>query len=110
MDLITPLAFLLQTDQPNGLFGILPPLLMIFAVIYFLMIRPQQKKEKARQAMLGAMRKNDRIVTSGGIHGTVVGVRDHDITVRVDETNNIRVRFARDAIVRILRDDEAEGE
>lgn len=110
MDLITGLTpILLQGEQqPNAFVGFLPMILMMFLIMYFLMIRPQQKKEKERKAMLEAMQKNDRVLTSGGILGTIVNLQDEEVTLRIDETNNVRVRFSRDAIIKVFRD-EAEA-
>jgi preprotein translocase subunit YajC len=105
---------LLQTkSEPTGPPAIIQylPLILIVGVIWFLMIRPQQKRDRARKEMLATVQKNDRVLTSGGILGTVVQLRDDEVTLRVDETNNVRMRFTRDAIVRIFRgDDESNGQ
>src|SRR5437867_554906 len=55
----------------------------IFAIFYFLLIRPQQKQKREREQMLSAIKKGDRIVTTGGLHGTVTGLGEHTVTVRV---------------------------
>ncbi len=67
------------------------PLILIFVIFYFLLIRPQKKQEKEHQKMLKAIDKNDQVVTSGGIHGTVVNVKDKTVTLRVDENVKIEV-------------------
>jgi preprotein translocase subunit YajC len=67
------------------------PLILIFVVFYFLLIRPQKKQEKEHQKMLKALDKNDQVVTSGGIHGTVVNVKDKTVTLRVDENVKLEV-------------------
>ncbi|GIW88867.1 MAG: hypothetical protein KatS3mg108_3191 [Isosphaeraceae bacterium] len=81
------------------------PILLLF---YFLMIRPQQQQEKRRRAMLEALKKNDRVVTSGGIYGTVVSIdADHDRAVlRVDDEKGVRLTISRSSIVRVLGDPE----
>ncbi len=73
------------------------PMLLIFAIFYFLVIRPEKKKQKEHQAMIKALAKNDEVVTSGGIHGVVVNVKDTTIVLRLDE--NVRVEFDREAIL-----------
>jgi preprotein translocase subunit YajC len=72
------------------------PLVAIFAIFYFLMIRPQQKKAKAHKEMLSAVQKGDVIVTQGGIQGKVTGVTDQFLTVEIAE--KVRVKVARNFI------------
>jgi preprotein translocase subunit YajC len=74
-------------------FSTLVPLVLIFAVFYFLLIRPQQKRAKMHREMLGAIRRGDRIVTGGGILGKVIKVRDNDeLDVEIAEGVKIRVQ------------------
>jgi len=79
--------------QPTPNAGILNfvPLLFIFAVFYFLIIRPQQKKQKEHEEMIKNLKKNDEIVTAGGIHGTVVSIKDKTFVVRIDENTKVEV-------------------
>jgi preprotein translocase subunit YajC len=96
----------------GGFGGMLFPLVLIFIVFYFLMIRPQRQEQARRQAMLEAVKKNDRVVTIGGIYGVVTNVqRDSDeITIKVDESNNTKLRMTFSSIARVLGDDSsAEG-
>ena len=65
--------------QPNMLVTMLPFVLM-FVVMYFLIIRPQHKKQKDQQTMLDALKKGDKVVTSGGVHGTITGLKDKEGT------------------------------
>jgi preprotein translocase subunit YajC len=79
----------------------LAPLVLIFVVFYFLLIRPQQKKMKEHKAMLEALRRGDKVVTGGGIVGTVVKVgTDDDVTVEIAE--GVRVRVMRGSITSVL--------
>jgi preprotein translocase subunit YajC len=80
----------------------------IFVIFYLVLIRPQKKEEKQRKEMLNALKKNDKVVTIGGIHGVVANVRDTDVTVKIDESGDVRVRFSRSAIARVLTRDEEE--
>lgn len=74
----------------------LMPLVVIFAIFYFLMIRPQQKQQKKHREMLGALKKGDKVVTRGGIMGTVYGIAENIVTLEVAE--NVRVKITRDAV------------
>ncbi|MGE5197137.1 MAG: preprotein translocase subunit YajC [Deltaproteobacteria bacterium] len=67
------------------------PLILIFIVFYFLIIRPQKSKEKEHQKMLSGLNKNDEVVTTGGIHGTIVNVKDKTVILRVDDDVKIEV-------------------
>jgi preprotein translocase subunit YajC len=78
----------------------LAPLVLIFVVFYFLLIRPQQKKLKEHKAMLDALRRGDKVVTGGGIVGTIVKVADDEATVEIAE--NVRVRVLRSTITTVL--------
>ncbi|HYE96860.1 MAG TPA: preprotein translocase subunit YajC [Rubricoccaceae bacterium] len=72
---------------------------MIFVVFYFFIIRPQKKREAQRQAMISAVKKGDRIVTAGGIHGTVVRVDETSVLAQVDD--NTKLRFEKSAIAQV---------
>ena len=87
------------------------PFAAIIAIFYFLIIRPQSKKRKDTEKMLSAIKKGDRVVTIGGIHGTVQNVRDTTVIVKVDE--NVKLEFNRGAIasvqaVLIVKEDKEE--
>jgi preprotein translocase subunit YajC len=77
------------------------PLILIFVVFYFLLIRPQQRKAKDQRTMLDALRRGDRVVTGGGIIGTVARV-DNPEEVVVDIAENVRVRVVRSTITSVL--------
>jgi len=93
---------LLQTDQPAGpgLIANLLPFLAIILIFYFLIIRPQSKKRKETERMLGALKKGDKIITIGGIYGTIQNVRETTVIVKVDD--NVKLEFLRSAISTIL--------
>lgn len=77
-------------EQANPLAMFLP-LILIFIVFYFFIIRPQKKKEDQRKSMIEAVKKNDRIITIGGLHGTVTQVDDTSVLVQVDSNTKLRV-------------------
>ncbi|MDR0642571.1 MAG: preprotein translocase subunit YajC [Treponema sp.] len=72
------------------------PFIAIIAIFYFLIIRPQNKKQKETQRMLSALKKGDRVVTIGGIHGVIQTVREHSVILKVDD--NVKLEFNRSAI------------
>lgn len=80
---------------PNPLAGLFP-IVLIFVIFYFLLIRPQQKQQKEHRQMLSKLSKNDEVVTNGGIHGTVVNVDEETVTLRVDD--NTRIKFQKNTI------------
>lgn len=75
-------------------------IIAIFAVMYFLMIRPQQRQKKQHQSMLSQLSKGDKIVTTGGIHATVVGVKDSTIIAKIAE--NVKVELNRSSISQVV--------
>ena len=79
------------------------PLLLIFGVFYFLLIRPQQTRQKQTRAMLAALRRGDRVVTAGGILGTVQRVKEGSDEVEVEIASNVRVTVLRDTISTVLK-------
>ncbi len=76
------------------------PLILIFAIMYFLMIRPQQKRAKAHRAMVEALKKGDEIVTQGGILGRVSSVRDNEVEVEI--ASGVKVRVVRATITQVI--------
>jgi preprotein translocase subunit YajC len=98
---LTALAQAEQAPAPGASpFGGLFPLIVIFVIFYFFLIRPQQKKAKEHQQMLNAVKKDDRIVTSGGIYGTVTAVRGDTLEVKIAE--NVKVQIAKSAVSTVL--------
>lgn len=82
----------------------LAPLLLLFVAMYFLMIRPQQKRQRAMREMLSALGKGDDVVTIGGLHGRVYAVTDDHVDLQV--TDDVVLRFQRSAIARKVSYDE----
>ena len=90
----------MPAPQPNMLLQFVP-MLLIFAIFYFLVIRPEKKKQKDHQEMLKNLRKNDEVVTAAGIHGVVVTIKEKTVVLRLDE--NVRVEFDREAVLTITK-------
>jgi preprotein translocase subunit YajC len=84
------------------------PLVIIFGLFYFLMIRPQKKKEEQFKQLVADLKESDHVITIGGIHGVVTNVqRDADrVTIRVDESTGAKIRVNASAIARVVTDDD----
>ena len=89
-----------QAQAANPLLNFLP-LVLIFIVFYFLLIRPQKNKEKEHQNMLNKLAKNDDVVTTGGIHGTIVNLKDKTLTLRVDD--NVKIEVEKNCITYVKK-------
>jgi preprotein translocase subunit YajC len=72
-------------------FGMMLPLLLVLAVFYFIVILPAKKQQKKKDSMIASLKKGDRVVTSGGIHGTVANVEDDTVMVKVSENQKLRI-------------------
>ena len=84
-----------QAQAVNPLINLFP-LVIIFIIFYFLLIKPQKNKEKQHQQMLSKLNKNDEVVTSSGIHGTIVNVKDKTVILRIDE--NVKIEIEKGSI------------
>src|SRR5712675_1079905 len=99
---------LLALQAGGGLGGYLGflPLIFIFAVFYFLLIMPQQRRQKKWQSMLSELKNGDKVVTSGGLKGTIIALRDDSLHLRVPP-DNLRVEVTRASIVTVTTEDVA---
>jgi preprotein translocase subunit YajC len=75
------------------------PFILIIAIFYFLIIRPQNKKQKETQKMLSALKKGDKVVTIGGVHGTIASVKENSVLLKVDD--NVKIEFSRSSIASV---------
>jgi preprotein translocase subunit YajC len=98
------LAMQMGGGQGNMALGILP-LVLIFGVFYFLLILPQQRRQKKWQKMLGELKTGDKVITSGGIRGTVIALREDFLHLRVPP-DNIRIEISRSAVVQVASGSE----
>jgi len=85
---------------PGGLLTSIVPFALIIFIFYFLIIRPQNKKRKDTEKMLSAVKKGDKVVTIGGIHGTVQSVKETTVIIKVDD--NVKLEFLRSAISSVV--------
>ena len=101
-------------DKPSGFFenmGFMFPALMAVMLLYFIMMtRPQPKNQAKASELLSKLKKNDRVVTAGGILGTVVNVRTDDeyVTLRIDDASNARMQVLASSIVRVVSVEDAK--
>jgi preprotein translocase subunit YajC len=86
-----------EGEAPNPIITFLPFVLMI-AVVWLLLIRPQRKKQKEHTAMLAELSKGDRVVTSSGILGTVVGIKDNIVVLKVGESPETKMEFLKSSV------------
>lgn len=77
------------------------PLIMIFVVFYFLLIRPQQKQKKQHEDMVKSLGKNDEVVTSSGVHGTILNVKDSTVILRIDD--NVKIEIEKYSIAHLKK-------
>jgi preprotein translocase subunit YajC len=104
------MVFFLQDSPaaPQGsgsMVSMVVPLVLIFVVMYFLMIRPQRKQAKTREAMIANLKKNDHVFTSSGIYGIVkqVQMEENDLTLCIDERNDVSIRVTKASIAGLVK-------
>ena len=98
------LAYAQSSQSSGGMFeslGMLPPMILIFGVFYFLLIRPQQKKAREHKEMLGQLKRNDEVMTTGGVLGKVTALNETELTLEV--ASNVRIRVSRGHIAQVFR-------
>lgn len=111
LSVLTQSRILLAAEGPGGdITSMLLMMLPIFVLFYLLFIRPQRKEQSTRQTMLDSMKKNDRIVTVGGILGVVTNVdRDRkEVTIKVDESSGAKLRMTLNSIARVVVDESSK--
>jgi preprotein translocase subunit YajC len=92
----------------GGGLSMLLPILLFIPLLYLLMIRPQQKKQKQWQQMLNSIKSGDRITTAGGIRGTILSIKDDSIVLRVPP-DNLKLEVAKSAIASVTQEDAANS-
>lgn len=95
-------------SQSSSLWVTLMPFVLMFAIFYFLLIRPQQKKSRERSSMLNALKKGDKVTTIGGLHGTIEQISDDTIVLKVNDVT--KLTFDRSAINNVTARSEAKSE
>jgi preprotein translocase subunit YajC len=106
MDFLIQSAYA-QAAEPASPLGMLPMMLIIFAAFYFLLIRPQQKMQKAHTAMVTALKEGDEILTAGGILGKITGVSEHYVVVKVSD--NTEIKMQKSSVAQIVPKDTVDA-
>lgn len=97
-------AIILQQATPSSI-GLFLPIILMVGIMYLLMIRPQQTRQKKWQAMLEQLKAGDRIVTSGGMRGAILSIKDDSVILRVPP-DNLKIEVTRASIVTVITDEE----
>ncbi|CUS84275.1 protein translocase subunit yajC [Candidatus Kryptonium thompsonii] len=96
------LLFQAQPDATSSLISTIIMFVAIFLIFYFLIIRPQQKRAKEHQKLIESLKKGDKVITSSGIHGKVVGLDDKTVLIEVDD--GVKIKFEKAAIAAVTRE------
>jgi len=107
--LISDIPVLAENGGGGGGSQLLFGLLLMLVVFYAVVLTGNRKEKKKRQEMLASVKKNARVMTIGGIIGSVVSVSDNEVTLKVDETNNVKITVIRSALQKVLQEDERPG-
>ena len=97
-----------QLSGGSGFGGILIPLGLMFAIMYFMVIMPQQRQRKKVQEMLGALKAGDKVITSGGIYGTVNGIDGDSVILKISSEPQVKIRISRAGIAQVEASEDAK--
>jgi preprotein translocase subunit YajC len=100
-------AMILQASG-GGFGGFLIPLGLMFAIMYFMVIMPQQRQRKKTQEMLGALKTGDKIITNGGIYGTINGIDGDSVILKISSEPQVKIRISRAAITQVEAPEDAK--
>ncbi len=101
-------AILLQASGGAGFGGFLIPLGLMFAIIYFMVIMPQQRQRKKTQEMLSALKAGDKVITGGGIYGTINGIDGDSVILKISAEPQVKIRISRAAIAQVEASEDAK--
>jgi len=101
-------AILLQASGGGGFGGMLIPLGLMFAIMYFMVIMPQQRQRKKVQAMLAELKAGDKVITNGGIYGTVNGIDGDSVILKISSEPQVKIRISRAAIAQVEASEDAK--
>ena len=101
-------VIIFQTTGSGGFGGFLIPLGLMFAIMYFMVIMPQQRQRKKVQAMLAELKSGDKVITSGGMYGTVNGIDGDSVILKISSEPQVKIRIARAAIAQVEASEDAK--
>ncbi|HHT9134587.1 MAG TPA: preprotein translocase subunit YajC [Candidatus Avalokitesvara rifleensis] len=105
------MIFLAQAPAPpSALWTTMVPFMIMALVIYLFILRPQRVKDAERQEMLAGIKKNDRVITAGGIHGVVLNVKETELLLLIDKTKDVKVKIERDSVTSVIHREEKGDE
>ena len=102
------MAAMIFQASGGGFGGFLIPLGLMFAIMYFLVIMPQQRQRKKMQAMLAELKAGDKVITSGGIYGTISGIDGDSVILKISSEPQVKIRIARAAIAQVEAPEDAK--
>lgn len=105
---MTAAALILQASGGSGFGTFLVPLALMFAIMYFLVILPQQRQRKKTQTMLAALKTGDKVITGSGIYGTVSGIDGDSVIMKISSEPQVKIRIARAAIAQVEAPENAK--
>jgi preprotein translocase subunit YajC len=108
MQVIMMLATFFQAGGASGFSSFLIPLGLMFGIMYFMVIMPQQKQRKKVQEMLAAIKAGDRVITNGGIYGTINGIDGDSVILKIATDPQVKIRVARSAIAQVETPEDAK--
>jgi preprotein translocase subunit YajC len=101
-------ATFFQAGASSGFSSFLIPLMLMFGIMYFMVIMPQQKQRKKVQEMLSAIKAGDRVITNGGIYGTINGIDGDSVILKIATDPQVKIRVARSAIAQVETPEDAK--
>jgi len=105
---IPMVATFFQAGASSGFSSFLIPLMLMFGIMYFMVIMPQQKQRKKVQEMLSAIKAGDRVITNGGIYGTINGIDGDSVILKIATDPQVKIRVARSAIAQVETPEDAK--
>ena len=109
LDMLCMILAQAQTGSPApgsaGGIGFFVPLIFIFIIMYFVMIRPQKKRQEQQQKLIGSLKSGDRVVTSAGIHGLISNVKENTVLLKV--ADNVKIEIDKSAVTNVLKSVES---
>jgi preprotein translocase subunit YajC len=102
------MAAMIFQASGGGFGGFLIPLGLMFAIMYFLVIMPQQRQRKKMQAMLAELKAGDKVITSGGIYGTINGIDGDSVILKISSEPQVKIRITRAAIAQVEASEDAK--
>ena len=101
-------VIIFQTTGSGGFGGFFIPLGLMFTIMYFMVIMPQQRQRKKVQAMLAELKSGDKVITNGGIYGTVNGIDGDSVILKISTEPQVKIRIARAAIAQVEASEDAK--